>query len=100
MTTTATQIAARDSTFRGRVRAAMIDKAVEFLGGTPTTAQTKWANAVLEGAVNVEPVAWAIIENADPATAGAVLSATDSALYTNLDAVIDHLVAAYDARNA
>lgn len=78
----------------------MIDKAREFLGGTPTAAQTKWSNAVLEGDVPVEPVTWAVIENADPATPDAVLTSTDSNIYTNLDAVIDDLVAAYDARHA
>jgi hypothetical protein len=99
MTTTATQVAARDTTFQGRVRAAMIDKAVELLGGTPTAAQQKWSYAVLEGDVPVAPVTWVIIENADPATVEAVLTSTDASLYSNLDAVIDDLIAAYDARN-
>jgi len=84
-----------DSEFRNKVAVAVVIAAEEKLSGTPTTAEAQWAvNAISNPGEVAKQVINLVLAANNSATPTQILEATDAAIQTNVDAVVDGLVAA------
>lgn len=85
-----------DDEFKNRVAVAVYVAAQAILvEATPDAARTAWAlNAIQDPGQTAKRIARLIVAANKTATVSQILSATDEAIQTNVDEVIDGLVAA------
>lgn len=79
---------------RNKVAVAVVVAAEAKLTGTPTAAEAKWARSVVANPNNAanETLNLVLAANKDIA-AGAISSASDTAIQSNVDSVVDGLIA-------
>lgn len=84
-----------DSGLRNKVAVAVVIKAQDLLSGvSPTAAQVTWANAALQSPVQKADVLLGYVLAANKAAGvGAISSASDATIQSNVDAAVDALIA-------
>ena len=89
---------ADDNALRNRVEVAVIIAANNLLGGTPSIDEQKWAAAVFNAPISEGLKAFrGVLAENNAATAAQIQNATDAAIQTQVNALIPHLVVAYNA---
>lgn len=87
-----------DSVFRNRCTTAVVIAAGNLLAGTPTPDQQRWAAAVFSGPdAEGRKATMAVLAANNAVDVSAITGATDAQIQTNVDAVVDDLVAAFIA---
>lgn len=83
---------------KNKLDVAIMKSAQSLLDGTPTADEQKWASAVLANPRQESEKAWRYVLAVNSGlTTAQIESATDAAIQTNVDAVRDALVVAYNA---
>lgn len=88
-----------DTAILEKVEVATIIAANNLLGGTPTAADEIWAAAVFSAprAEGTKAMMAVLAEN-NTATVAQIQNASDATVQTQVNAVVPHLVAAYNAQ--
>ena len=82
-----------DSDLQDKIGVACVIAAEVKLSGTPSAADAAWAKGVIANPGNVATsVINAVLAANKDAAASAILAATDAAIQTNVDAVVDGLI--------
>ena len=87
-----------DSDLLEKVEAATIISIQAKLGGTPTVDEQKYANHVFSNPkVEAKKALMSVLASNAGSTVSQIIGASDSAIQTNVDAVIDTLIVAFNA---
>lgn len=88
-----------NDTMRNKLDTAVVQAANDILElATPTNNQLAWASAVLNGTrFEADKAYKSILAQNNTASVATITAATDATIQTNVDSVVDNLVAAFNA---